>query len=443
MRDELVPDAGRIFSWIEELYSLGVRRPGSEVDARAEEWCRERFVELRLDDVRFEDVPLLAWGPRSWSLHVNGEELPCFPLPYSEPGVVEAELADLEDSSGRIAAEHLELNRIPMTIEAGMANRVVDPDGEFDELVHTVPFGPRIQEVLEPAIEAGAAGYVGMLTGVPWDTCEYYVPYDAVPRPIPGVWVSASTARRIDELRARGPVTARIEVDAVREERTTRNVLGTLPGATDEWVVVGCHHDGPWASAVEDAGGVGLVLAQAAYWLQVPVAERPHNMLFLLGCGHMAEGAGTQAFLRDHADLLDDIVLEVHLEHPAVECEYTGGELVPTDRPDVRWWFTSENPRLEDAVADALTAEDLRRSVVLPPEAFFERPPTDGGFFHTRGVPLVNYLVAVSYLFDARDTLDKIHRPSLEAVTRAAVRILEATADETAASMRDGVVADR
>lgn len=157
----------------------------------------------------------------------------------------------------------------------------------------------------------------------------------------------------------------------------------------------------------------------------------------------MAAGAGTQAFIRDHADLLDEVVLEVHLEHPAVECEYTGGELVPTDRPDVRWWFTSENPSLETCVEDALTAEGLGRSVVLPPEAFFERPPTDGGFFHQAGVPLVNYLVAVSYLFDARDTLDKIHRPSLEPVTRATVRIIESTADETAASMREGVVTDR
>ena len=38
------------------------------------------------------------------------------------------------------------------------------------------------------------------------------------------------------------------------------------------------------------------------------------------------------------------------------------------------------------------------------------RPPTVGSFTW-QGVPLVNYLTAPFYLFDAMDTLDKIHRP--------------------------------
>jgi hypothetical protein len=57
------------------------------------------------------------------------------------------------------------------------------------------------------------------------------------------------------------------------------------------------------------------------------------------------------------------------------------------------------------------------------------------------GVPLVHYLVAPFYLFDAVDTLDKIHRPSLVSVTRAAIRIVESTAGVSAAAMRGAVVA--
>ena len=58
---------------------------------------------------------------------------------------------------------------------------------------------------------------------------------------------------------------------------------------------------------------------------------------------------------------------------------------------------------------------------MLPPDVFGPHPTTDGGFFHLDGVPLVNFLTAPFYLFDAMDTLDKIHRPSLVPVTRAAV----------------------
>ena len=100
---------------------------------------------------------------------------------------------------------------------------------------------------------------------------------------------------------------------------------------------------------------------------------------------------------------------------------------MPTGEPEARWWFTSRIPRLEAAVREAIEAEDLRRSLIMPPEVFGPRPTTDGSEFYVCGVPIVNYLTAPFYLFDSMDTLDKIHRPSLVPVTRAAVRIIKST----------------
>ena len=87
---------------------------------------------------------------------------------------------------------------------------------------------------------------------------------------------------------------------------------------------------------------------------------------------------------------------------------------------------------------EAIQAEDLRRSYMLPPTAFGEKPTTDGADFHLAGVPLVNFLTAPFYLFDAMDTLDKIHRPSLVPITRAAIRIVNSTAGVSAEVMRAG-----
>ena len=53
----------------------------------------------------------------------------------------------------------------------------------------------------------------------------------------------------------------------------------------------------------------------------------------------------------------------------------------------------------------------------------------------------MNFLTAPFYLFDEMDTLDKIHRPSLVPVTRAAIRIVESTAGVSAEGMRKDVVA--
>ena len=122
--------------------------------------------------------------------------------------------------------------------------------------------------------------------------------------------------------------------------------------------------------------------------------------------------------------------------HAAIEFTERDGVVTSTHQPEARWWFTTRQPELEAAVRGAIEAEGLERSLILPPDVFGPHPTTDGGFFHLAGVPLVNYLTAPFYLFDAMDTLDKIHRPSLVPITRAAIRIIESTAGTSAAAMR-------
>jgi hypothetical protein len=235
---------------------------------------------------------------------------------------------------------------------------------------------------------------------------------------------------------AAGPVHAVLHVDSVRTEVTSYNVLGELPGADEEQVVIGSHHDGPWSSAVEDGSGIALVLAQAAYWSAVPREERPHRLVFLLNAGHMAGGAGCRAFIEAHATGLERIVLEIHLEHAAREFVERDGRVVPSGHPETRWFFTTQSPALEAAVSNAIEREGLERSLILPPDVFGPHPTTDGGFFHVHGVPLVNYLTAPFYLFDSVDDLDKIDRASLVPVTRATIRLVESTRGVSAAEMR-------
>lgn len=440
-----LPGTIEMLGWIERICARGIRRPGYPADRWTTEWVTERFRHFGLRDVRIEPVPLPVWEPRGWSLQIWRADsstealgLPCFPLPHSapEPGGLEAPVVRLgEGARGAIAVDTVSLSHFRQTAARDLALRAYDPDGEFDTLTQVLPFGRRIQQVMEPAIEAGAAGFIGVFDA-PWESCDYYVPYDGIERPIPGVWISRSDGERLGSLLDTGPVMGRLTVDSVRRTAVTHNVVGVLHGASDEWVIVASHHDGPWVSAVEDASGVALVLAQARYWSAVPASERPHNLLFLVTSGHMCHGAGTRAFIEAHRDLLDRVVLEVHLEHTARECRGIDGRLVPTDAPEVRWWFTSRNDRLVDTVARALEAEDLRRSLIMPPDVFGPHPTTDGGFFHLEGVPLVNFLTAPMYLFDSQDTPDKIHAPSLVPVTRAAVRIIASTAGTSAAEMR-------
>jgi len=449
-----VPSEAQIFSWIEEVFAQGIRRPGYAADRWAEDWLQEQFRASGLERVRAEPVEVAYWEPREATLTVattgattlSELSIPCFPLPHSAPvASLDAEIVAWDPARPETVADAFSLydvvlSRAPQTVLQSRATWSYDPDDTYASTRHILPFGREIQSVMEPSLAASAAGFIGVLRDYPGDSHHYYVPYDALQRPNPGIWISGSDGRRLRGLLADGQVRATLSVDSIREMITAYNIVGELPGADEETVIIGSHHDGPWASAVEDGSGIALVLAQAAYWSQLPQAERPHRLLFLLNAGHMAGGAGQRTFVESHASELDSVVLELHLEHAANEFSDETGVFAPTGRPESRWWFTSLIPRLQDAVRSAIEAEDLRRSMIVPPTMFGPKPTTDSADFYLAGVPLVNYLTAPFYLFDAMDTLDKIHRPSLVPVTRAAIRIIESTATVSAAAMRDASV---
>ena len=430
----------RMTLWLKEILAQGIRRPGSPADRWTERWAVDRFMELGITDVRLENVPLPYWNPLKAELRLGTEILSGFPLPHAISGVIDGELSfEREGWADCIAVSELELLRIPQDPFRALATAEYDPPNDFRTLEHTLPFGAHFQHVMEPAIAAGAVGFVGLLTGVPWETCEYYVPYDGMGRPIPGLWLSATDGRRVLE-RMRKRRDARLIVEAERRMTICHNVIATLPGRSKEWVIVASHHDAPWASAVEDATGIVQVLAQAAHWAARPVDERPHNLMFLLTAGHMAGAAGTRTFVEDHPDFLGQVVLQVHVEHLAARPKMKKGKLVAGDDPEIRWWFTSRNPQLEKTVLRAITNHDLQRSLILRPDTFGSMPTTDGAYFHPAGVPLVHFLSAPMYLFDACDTLDKVHLPSLDPVSRAIAEIVEWTGTTSAAAMRAGVV---
>ncbi|MFQ5698712.1 MAG: M28 family metallopeptidase [Myxococcota bacterium] len=462
-----VPTPQAIFDWIRLIYEQGIRRPGTPADRWTIEFCENFLLDLGVEKVRLEPVPLAAWEPSSWALRVRDPEgerpVRCFPLPYSAPTrEIELDLVAYdprapERVAGAASLHDVRLLELPaqapvalgraaapglsdLSIEIHAGGRVVDPRGSLEATRQRLPFGPEIQQVMEPAIAAGAAAYVGSLVDYPGDSCEYYVPYDGIARPIPGLWIPGSEGARLRAALARAPVRVELRVDSRRSPITSHNVVGELAGADDETVVIGSHHDGPWSSAVEDASGVALVLAQAAYWSSLPRRERPHRLVFVIQAGHMAGGAGCRAFLEAHARELDRIVLEVHLEHAASEWVEQAGHWLPSGEPEPRWFFSSRNPQLEAAVLDALTREGLDRSLILPPDVFGDQPTSDGGPFHLAGVPLVQYLTAPFYLFDRSDTLERVHVPSLVPVTRAAIRIIQSTAGVSAATMRAGVI---
>jgi hypothetical protein len=444
-----------VMDWIAQIEAQGLRRPGYAADAWTEQWLRDRFVQFGLQDVRLDPIDVMRWEPQQWSLQVwhDGDaaqtiELQSWPVPLSANAAALAGELVLSPqpgahTAGKIAVVDLKLLDWPQSrMRDQVATWSYDPDGEFDTLRQVLPMSARFQKIMDPEIAAGAIGFIGILD-FPWETDRYYNPYDAQPRSIPGLYLSRTNGERLKAFMAAAPTHARISLQRKQAPAISHNVLGSLPGRSDDWIVIGSHHDGPWNSAVEDASGTALVLAQAHYWSQLPREKRPHNMLFLLNGGHMSGGAGLHHMAETQKDFLQQrVVTEIHLEHAAREARVVDGALVPTDKPEVRWWFTSFIPQLEQSVARAICKEQLERSLIMPVENFpspgRKHPPTDAAFFHPLA-PIVSFLTAPMYLFDPADRLNMVHEESLVPLTRAVIDIVNDLDGISAAQIRQDI----
>ncbi|MCG8419880.1 MAG: hypothetical protein MJE77_18255 [Proteobacteria bacterium] len=445
-----LPSQERMMEWTETIVSQGIRRPGFAADRWSEQWLAKQFASFGLEGVRMDPIEVERWEEQTCNLEVRAASgslvLDCFPVPFSTPvQELSGELAldsfdqtgDLTNLPGKIAVySNVHIAVVQSVVRDELATRTYDPDNDFDTLVHTVPFGSRFQSVMLPALAAGAVGFIGIVQQG-WESNKYFVPYDGEHWALPGVWVSPSVGQLLLELMDAGPVHVTVSYSADRTTTVSHNVIGSLPGVSSDWVIIGTHHDAPWLGAVEDASGMALVLAQARYWSRLPRFLRPFNMLFLVNGGHMSGGAGILDFVVTHRDTIDESIVAIHLEHVARDATVENGVLTPTDKVVPRWWFTSEIEPLEDALDSVIQAEDLRRSFILPPSIFFENPPTDGAFLLGTGVPIVQLLAAPVYLFDPSDTLEMVHEESFLPITRAVIELINELSVWDKDSLRD------
>ncbi len=218
-----VPSTEQMMSWIKLIFNQGIRRPGYPADYWVENWIKEQFESFGFKDIILDPIEAKKWEAKDEILEIWLEKspkeikkIPCFPIPYTDASkTVEASLEKNEKEkslNGKIALTDITLFNVPLKMLRFLtgADRVHDPLNEFETLNQLVPFDVRFQNVLEPVIEKGAIGAIGILSGYPWNTDKYYVPYDAVKRAIPGVYVSPENGKGISALMEKGPAKARI-----------------------------------------------------------------------------------------------------------------------------------------------------------------------------------------------------------------------------------------
>ena len=459
--DPSFPTKAEMMGWISDLSTIGNNRlPGTSTDDEAREYLIGKFNDIGLANVREEIIDyhdgFLYYFASNWGLTVNGQPIPSMYIPNTQPtgpGGISAEVVYVgtsvdpdEDVAGKIVLADIEMFVLSLDVLRFFAYNGYDPRNTTLGLEHVAPWVREnfvgrdyITEQIDlgvygEAVDGGAIGFIGVTENYPDDTPNYYGPYDNLLKDIPGLWVSKQKGEDIKAIIAAETGQASLVLEGgVDVSRETANVIGELPGMSDDVIVVGTHHDSPWFGAVEDGSGVAEVLALAKFYSQVEMENREKKMIFILQAGHFYNSIGGKHFLENNPKIADRIVTELHVEHIAKDMDLVDGEWVDTGYPETRAMFATGNPFLVAASGYAFEKYDLIRSFTLQTETPL-RVPHDGAMYYTAGFPSLGYISGPEWLIHSDDSLDKVADDELVPVAEALAEIIE-TIQETPVSL--------
>ena len=264
-----------------------VRMGGYPEELKCAEYLKEKCAELGLE-ATIEPFEVDMATMKHAALYVDGKEIPC--KGYFNCG------------SGEIEAPFYYLTNIDSYSLSQCKGKIVMIDGYLGYW--------KYQDML-------ANGAVGFIT---YSGNANFADEDIDQRelrafvcdgkPMLGVNINVKNAV---ELIRNGVNTAKIVIDEDEYKGTSHNVILDLPGETDEYIILTAHYDSTSLSqgAYDNmSGSIGLLGIAEEF------ANKKHRYgLRFVWCGSEERGLlGSKAYVADHKDLLDKIVLNVNLD---------------------------------------------------------------------------------------------------------------------------------
>ncbi|MFK4791392.1 M28 family peptidase [Microbacterium sp. ZW T5_56] len=434
--------APEMMTTIEDLIALSPRSTGSRGGAAAAAYVEGRFADAGLETQVLE-VASYAWRAREHGLTVGDTSIDCSPILHSGlashtwTGDVAHRVAApvIDIGTGRVRGHDVRgaIVLFDLTFDMTLAHTlpltlfIHDPGRRVlrrDVLRSRNPYVTSLARTMRDAAAAGAVGVIGVLRDYP-DSLGYHNEYyRRTLFPLPGVWVTRAGGRR---LRAVLQKSATLTLDITRDEVVSRTLMGVLPGASTDTIMVQSHHDSVGAGAVEDASGTAEVIALAEHYGRAAAsgARRDKTLLFVTFDTHFTGYQAHQEFARRFVLSRNspwNIVLNTTIEHIGLRAvEGADGGFHSTGETEPRGIFLNVNPAFTARIARAVRRNALHSTTLMgaaPLEFFAGGIPTDASFTLVSGVPTVSLISGPLYLYDDVDTIDRIDIDQLAPVAR-------------------------
>ncbi len=377
---------------------VGPRLGGSPAEARARDWGVAKLKALGFKNVRIETYEMPYWARVSESAEIISP----FPQPLAVTALGRSKATPEDGVSGEVVRfpTLLALQAAP---ETGLEGKIVFVDEPMARTQDGSGYGTAVAKRSQAAVEAGKRGAVASLIrsagtdshrnphtgGALRGGGETAVPTAALSNPD-----ADQLARALE--RAKGPVTLNLNLQVeTKETVVSGNVIGEIPGQTDEIIVIGGHLDS-WdlgTGAIDDASGIAITTAAAK--LVGDLRGKPKRTLRVVMWGAEEVGIyGGDAYAEAHKDEMDKHVL-------AAESDFGAGVVY---RFDTRF--------SEEALPKAKVFEAALRRLAITPGNNMAFGGADVGATRDLGVPVVSLRQDGTDYFDLHhtpdDTLDKV-----------------------------------
>ena len=375
---------------------VGPRLAGSEAEARARDWAVAKFKTLGFKNVRIE-----PFSVDYWERHVESAEIVS---PFPQQLHITALGGSVATKPGGVTGQIVRFASLQALIDApmvGLAGKIVFVDEYMTRTQDGSGYGVAVRKRSGAANEAGKRGAIAALIRSV-GTDQHRFPHTGqmnYAKQMPKVPIAALSAPDADQLQ-RALLLGEVEVKLSLEveslgRRLSGNVIGEIPGKTDEIVIIGGHLDS-WdlgTGAVDDGAGIGITLGAAKMILDLK--RKPQRTIRVVMFGSEEVGlVGAKAYAEAHKTELDKHVI-------GAESDFGGGKI---------WRFDTRFG--EDKLHFAAAIQAVLGPLGIAPGDNSASGGPDMGPMRALGVPVATLKQNGWDYFDlhhtANDTFDKI-----------------------------------
>jgi hypothetical protein len=322
------------------------RLPGTTADRDSMAYMTRAFEDLGLSVEHFPYTLPSDWRPSDWAASYRAADgstttlTTAFPVARTKatgPRGITAEAVWVGVGSGADKAVVIYSVFVP----GGRSHSASDRAGLFNANTR--------------AADMGAAMVVNVM-GVPGN--GQFQPEGGL-RQVPQFTLSMDEGFALRDRLDRGErieLTFQLDVEELRDI-ATEYTIATLPGVSDEQIVVMSHTDGYFQAATDNAAGMASALELARFYAQRPRQDRPRTMKFIQFPDHHH---GEVARSRDGVGINDSypwdrVAVKLTMEHPAQTLLYMYNDaLSPTNAVGAFRWNALGSPEFEQMVFDTL-----------------------------------------------------------------------------------------